>query len=127
MGENWEGAGFTKMINGWKAKYGPVPVVEGDFDYYKITFPTEKISGSTTTNTTTKNIAGTTTKIVGEAKEKEVLEIIRNNPMLSVAQIAPILGLSRDGVRYHIRNLKKRGILRRKGHGRGGSWEVLKR
>ena len=97
-----------------------------DFDNYKLTFPTLKISGSTTTNTTTKNIAGTTTKIVGEAKEKEVLEIIRNNPMLSVAQIAPILGLSRDGVRYHIRNLKKRGILRRTGHGRGGSWEVLK-
>jgi predicted HTH transcriptional regulator len=34
------GSGFHKMIEGWEQHYGLEPVIEGDFDYYKITFPT---------------------------------------------------------------------------------------
>lgn len=60
----------------------------------------------------------------GDAKEKEILELITNNPALSAEEIARHVGLTRVGARYHINNLKKKGIIRRKGHGRGGSWEV---
>ena len=66
------------------------------------------------------------TTMTGEAKEKEILQIIRNNPALAAAQIAPMVHLSRIGVYYHIKNLKKKGILKRKGHGPGGKWEVAK-
>ena len=34
------GSGFHKMIKGWEQHYGLEPGIEGDFDYYKITFPT---------------------------------------------------------------------------------------
>ena len=95
------------------------PVIEGDFDFYKITFPM-----AVSDSTITKTISNTITK--GEAKEKEILEIILNNPTLSVAQIAPLVKLSEVGVRYHLNRLKKKGKIRRKGHGRGGSWEVKK-
>ena len=33
------GNGFHKMIDGWKSYYQVEPVIEGSFDYYKITFP----------------------------------------------------------------------------------------
>ena len=36
------GSGFYKMFNGWTSYYKIKPVVEGDFDYYKITFYLEK-------------------------------------------------------------------------------------
>ena len=109
------GSGFNKMINGWHARYKIRPVIEGDFDYYKITFPT-------ITKTITETITKTITK--GEAKEREILKLIRHNPSLSIAQIASLVGLSRIGVRYHLKNLKKKGVLIRKGHGPGGVWET---
>lgn len=115
------GSGFHKMINGWNSKYKLRPIIEGDFDYYKITFPKDK--SGTITNAITKAITKTITK--GEDKEREIFEIIENNPSLSVEQISKMVGLSKVGVRYHIKNLKKKGRIKRKGHGKGGSWEIL--
>ena len=107
------------MINGWNQKYHLKPIIEGDFDFYKITFPTT----ATITTTITKTITNTITK--GEGKEKEILNLIENNPSLSAAQIAQMVGLSTVGARYHLKNLKKKKLVKRKGHGKGGSWEVL--
>lgn len=109
------------MINGWDKKYHLKPIIEGDFDIYKITFPLSK--SGTTTNTTIYTTSKTTTK--GDDKEKEILELIENNPYLSAEQIALKVNLTEDGVRYHIKNLKKKGRLKRKGHCKGGSWEIL--
>ena len=92
-----------------------------DFDYYKITFPTT--TTLTTTNTTTKTTTYPTTK--GDEKEREICELITNNPLLNAEEIARQVKLTKDGVRYHLKNLKKKGIIKRKGHGRGGSWEVV--
>jgi len=110
------GSGFHKMINGWNSKYHLKPVIEGDFDFYKITFPT--------TTTTTKTTTLTTTK--GEVKENEILTLITNNPALNMEELARVVGLTKDGVRYHLKNLKKKKLIKRKGHGKGGSWERLK-
>ena len=112
------GSGFHKMINGWNQKYHLKPIIEGDFDFYKITFPT-----TTITTTITKTMTNTITK--GEGKEREILNLIENNPSLSANQIAQMIGLSTVGVRYHLNNLKKKKLVKRKGHGKGGSWEVL--
>lgn len=111
------GSGFHKMINGWQTKYKVRPVIDGDFDYYKITFPT-------TTNTITK----TNTKLAlsNETKEQEIMGIITNNPSMSAEQVAGLVKLSVPGVRYHLRTLKEKGMIKRKGHGRGGSWEIKK-
>ena len=114
------GSGFHKMINGWNQKYHLKPIIEGDFDFYKITFPT-----TTTTKTTTKTTTYPEEEIKGESKEKEILELISNNPYLSADDIARKVNLSKDGVRYHLKNLKKKKIVKRKGHGKGGSWQVL--
>ena len=37
------GSGFDKMFNGWTAYYEDEPVVSGDVDFYKITFPLVKV------------------------------------------------------------------------------------
>ena len=108
------GSGFHKMINGWNKKYHLKPIIDGDFDYYSITFPTT--GTNTSTNTSTK----------GDARESEILVFISNNPYLSTQEIARHFGLSKQGIRYHIDNLKKKGLLKRRGHGKGGSWEILK-
>ena len=112
------GSGFNKMINGWRTRYKMRPVIEGDFDYYKISFPT-----------ITSTITKTSTKLTlnKEPKEEEILEIITNNPSMSAKQIAGIVKLSIAGVRYNLNNLKNKNIIQRRGHGRGGSWEIIEK
>ena len=116
------GSGFHKMINGWNAKYHLRPIIDGDFDFYKITFPVTK----TATGTNTVTYTGTNTVLKGEAKEKQIQELITNNPLLSAEDLGKNVGLTKRGVRYHLDRLKKKGLLKRKGHGKGGSWEILK-
>jgi len=115
------GSGFHKMIYGWDKQYHLKPIIDGDFDYYKITFPTTTTTTSKTTTYTTSK-----TQIKGDGKEREIFEIIENNPYLSALEISRQVNLTEDGVRYHIDNLKKKGRIKRKGHGKGGSWEIIR-
>ena len=66
------GSGFHKMINGWNSKYNLKPIIESDFDYYKITFPTIT---NTITNTITK----------GDAIDKRYIKL-RLNQLLKRAK-----------------------------------------
>lgn len=148
------GSGFHKMIFGWSKKHKSKPIIEGDFDYYKITFPLNKSDTLPTTETTiekaktttetaetttekaktTTDTAETTTETTiydikitkGEYKEREILELLTNNPYLSAEEISRQVSLSREGVRYHLKNLKKKNRIKRKGHGKGGSWQIAK-
>lgn len=94
------GSGFHKMIYGWKKHYKIEPVIEGDFDYYKITFPT-------TQKTTQK-----------------IIVLIRENPEISRKKLAEIIGITEDGIKYHLKKMQEKGILERIGPAKGGHWEV---
>ncbi len=65
----------------------------------------------------------TTTKTT--IMQQKILEIISENPNLSVKDIASILGLSVDGVRYHINKMKKLGLIEYKGSSKSGQWILI--
>ena len=108
------GSGFSKMISGWQKHYHVKPLIASDFDFYTITFPT-----TTTTKSTTK----TTTK---QNTEQQVLSVLRDNPHLTAEDVAKQVGISKEGIRYHIKNLKKKGILGREGGTKNGRWVMKK-
>ena len=54
------------------------------------------------------------------------LALLQRDPEISLAAVAGRVGLTVDGVRYHIRKLKSAGAIRRVGSSRAGRWEVLK-
>ena len=56
---------------------------------------------------------------------QKIIEAIMGNSNISIEELAVICGLSRDGINYNIRNLKKQGIIRRVGPDKGGHWEVI--
>lgn len=60
-----------------------------------------------------------------EETDARILEAIKKKPSISQRKIAEIAGVSYDTVRYHMENLKKQGIIVRKGNGRSGKWIVL--
>ena len=53
------------------------------------------------------------------------MDYLRDEPHLTRRVLAERLGLTPDGVKYHVRKLKAAGVLRRVGSDRAGHWEVL--
>ncbi len=93
------------MIDGWKQHYELEPAIEGDFDYYKITFPT-------------------TQKTVKKTVEK-ILDAIKSNPKITQNVLAEIAGLTRRGIEWNLAKLKEKGIIKRIGPAKGGHWKVV--
>lgn len=57
----------------------------------------------------------------------EILTLMKTNPQITAIQIADTLGtITAAGVRYNIANLKAKGIIKRIGSTKAGSWVVLK-
>lgn len=75
-----------------------------------------KIDLSSSENTTKK----TTKKTV-----EIILENIKENPQITAVELAEIVGLTPDGVRWNLNKLKSINKLRRVGPDKGGYWEVL--
>lgn len=60
-----------------------------------------------------------------ETVQQRILDLIRADPSISGRAAAEIIGLSEDGVKYHLGRLREAGRLRRTGPKRGGRWEVI--
>ena len=56
----------------------------------------------------------------------EILKVISECRHISAEQIGRMLGLSASGVRYHIRALTSKSLIRRVGSAKTGHWEIVK-
>lgn len=54
----------------------------------------------------------------------KIIEQLRNNPKITRNELASILGITPDGVKYHLQKMTIEGIIFRHGSTRGGYWEV---
>jgi predicted HTH transcriptional regulator len=54
----------------------------------------------------------------------EILVLLKENPALSIPELAERIGKSESAVERAIRKLRQQGILRRVGPDKGGHWEV---
>lgn len=81
---------------------------------------------SITTETTTETTAETTAETTTETTAETILKLIRENPKITIKQMASVCGISDDGVSYHIKKLKQFGrIIRVGGSRNGGEWKVV--
>lgn len=60
------------------------------------------------------------------AVQRQLLSLIFANPEISQQELAVALGLTRDGIKYHLNRMKRAGTIRHVGPARGGRWEVAK-
>ena len=56
--------------------------------------------------------------------KEHILRLLKENPRLTRAELATMLGKSEHTIKEHIAQLKKKGVLRRVGSDRNGYWEV---
>lgn len=57
--------------------------------------------------------------------QETLLRHLRQHPTASVPELMQTTGLSTNGVKYHLNQLKRAGKLRRHGPTKGGYWEVI--
>ena len=85
-----------------------------------------KAVAKTTLQTTTKTTTQTTTQIPISSATRQVLDLLKAEPLLSGDNAAKRLGLTRDGLYYHVKILRKAVGLRHTGGTKRGRWEVEK-
>ena len=126
--------GFKKILDALRQNGSPLPefetneahdyfiarlfVREGFYDY-------ESGNTSGTTKETTSNVSGTTKETTRETTREILISAIRKNPRITVKELAALVGLTADGVRYHVDKLRQEGILSREGSTKSGRWIIL--
>ena len=63
-------------------------------------------------------------KPVGRTAQR-IIDIVISNPMITREKMANELGISLDGVKKQIKNLRDRGILIHEGSDKAGYWRII--
>ncbi len=80
------------------------------------------------TSETTLEPQGTTLETPNNHPENtnaRVLALIRQQPGITTPALATAIGLSTDGIKYHLTQLRRSGKLRHVGPTKGGHWEII--
>lgn len=56
---------------------------------------------------------------------QKIIALILKKPEITRQKLAIELGISDSGVKYHLKKMQDKGVLRRVGPDKGGRWEVL--
>lgn len=67
-----------------------------------------------------------TTQKTTQKTPQKLLDLITQDPSVTRQTLAEALGITPDGVKYHLRKLQEEGCLRRIGPDKGGHWEIVK-
>lgn len=58
--------------------------------------------------------------------QEQIIHELRKNPKLSRKDLSKIItSVTEDGIKYHLKKIQERGLLRRVGANFGGYWEIL--
>jgi ATP-dependent DNA helicase RecG len=52
-------------------------------------------------------------------------KMIEGNPAISRAELTVQIGITPDGIKYYLDNLRKQGVLKRIGPDKVGYWEIV--
>ena len=90
--------------------------------------PEERQERATTQNpASTTQITSPTTQITTQTTTQEkILSYLSTEPSLTRRELAERTGITPDGIKYHLKELKAAGAIRRVGSDRAGRWKVLK-
>ena len=88
---------------------------------------TQEDGGATTqeTEATTQEIKRTTQE-TGSTTQERILALIEAEPGITRRRLAERIGITPDGVKYHLDKLRAAGVIRHVGATKTGRWEVLK-
>ena len=121
----------TLILSKWRSVFKNLPIENIVYKYRKEYYHAIAISGSAEgcwpfiefilgvidETLTIENSARPTTR-------DKIVEQMRANPKITRNELAAILGLTPDAIKYHLQKLTAEGIIARQGSARSGYWEV---
>lgn len=74
-----------------------------------------------------KSKKGVASKVAGKlnATQEKIVNLMLDNPQITIAELQKILKMSDYGTRKSVKSLKEKGIIKRVGSDKTGSWKVL--
>ena len=130
------GEGFDRICREQEANGANVPSFRTDEFILKITVPkvTEKMTVNVTEKVNvnnervTENVIDTSQKVLWKASQKtsqKIIDLIKEDPYISTAKMADIIGIDRRNIARNIKKLQEQGVVRRVGPDKGGFWEII--
>lgn len=123
----------TLILTKWRSIFKNLPIENIVYKYQKEYYRAIAVSGSKIGCTPFIEfilgvIAETLTaqEPTQMSTQEIILSEIHKNPKITRAELARIVGISSDGVKYHLQKLTQSGILKRVGSTRYGEWVVVK-
>ena len=104
--ESW-GSGISRMVDACRAQGVPEPEYEVTGGFVRIVF--RRATGKTTEKTT-----------------ERILRLIVANPHITTEELARECNMTTDGVYYHTKRLREKGVLIREGGRKEGHWVIVK-
>ncbi len=108
------GSGLKRIADMCDAHGSEKPRIAADDDWFRISFRRDR-----------KETTGKTTRKTTGKRSEMLLELLTTHPESTIPEMALQLGLTEDGVRYHLKKLQKEGRLKRAGGRKTGHWDVL--
>ena len=68
-----------------------------------------------------------TTEKATEKTTEKILSLILENPNITTEELARVCDMTPDGVYYHTKRLREKGVLIREGGRKEGHWIVVKK
>ena len=99
------GSGFKRIRDALQQDGQPEPLIKADKHWFSVTFKRGSPTGSQETS-------------------KMVLKLIKENPKITVKELADRLSISDRAIKKHLSNLRDQNHLIRIGGNFGGHWEV---
>ena len=114
------GSGADTITKGWKENNWPKPQIREiyDPDRVEMVLSLHGLEGNMGKDETTHKTTQKTREIILNALEK--------SPDLTNKELADICGISIDGIKYQIKQMRTLGLIRRVGPDIGCHWEVIK-
>jgi ATP-dependent DNA helicase RecG len=88
----------------------------------------EKTRGETVEKTrgeTVEKTRGETVEKTRGETVKKIVSLLKGSPNITVRDLVQMTGLTRRGIEWNLRELKKAGRIRRVDPDKGGHWEVI--
>ena len=66
-----------------------------------------------------------TTRVTQKTTQK-IIELIQKNPQITRREMADTIGITEDGIKYHLNKMQRNKIIKRVGPDKGGYWKITK-
>lgn len=115
------GSGADTIKKGWADNKWPVPEIKEHFGQNDDRVELTLWLGQST------SLPGKETESELKSRQKsglKIVELMRKNPSITIAELVAELGMSRSGVNKQIAKLKAEGVIEREGSDKSGQWRV---